>query len=86
MTREIGKKVPGMCTYAEAMVKKGLEQGFEQAQEEIEKERQRANDAEAKLNNLEVYVKELEEKLRAQQNTNAGNANTTNRLDIGTPI
>ncbi len=74
MTREIGKEVPGMCTYAEAMVKKGLEQGFEQAQEEIEKERQRANDAETKLNNTEAqlndartYIKELEEKLRVQQ-------------------
>ena len=73
MTREIGKEVPGMCTYAEAMVKKGLEQGFEQAQEEIEKERQRANDAETKLNNTEAqlndartYRKELEEKLLAQ--------------------
>ena len=78
MTREIGKEVPGMCTYAEAMVRKGLEQGYEQgyeqAREEVERERQRANDAEARLNNTEAelsnataYIKELEEKLRAQQ-------------------
>jgi hypothetical protein len=51
-----------------------------------ERERQRANDAEAKLSDATAYIKELEEKLRAQQNTTTGNTNTTNRLDIGTPI
>ena len=66
-------------------MQKKFQEGRQAEMANTERERQRANDAEAKLNNLEAYVKELEKKLQDQQNTTAGNGNTTNRLDTDTP-
>ena len=37
MTREIGKEVPGMCTYAEAMVKKGLSKDSSKRRKKLKK-------------------------------------------------
>ena len=59
-------------------MQKKFQEGRQAEMANTERERQRANDAEAKLNNLEAYVKELEEKLQDQQNTTVGNVNTTN--------
>ncbi|MCR5203654.1 MAG: type III polyketide synthase [Lachnospiraceae bacterium] len=56
MTREILKEVPEMCTYAEAMVLKGIEQGRQDEMANTEREKRRADAAEAR-------IKELEEKL-----------------------
>ena len=68
MTRELGKEVPEVCTYAEAMVLKGLEQGLEQGlkqginqgrEEERTntlRERQRAEAAEARIRELEALL------------------------------
>lgn len=66
-------------------MQKKFQEGRQAEMANTERERQRANDAEAKLSDATAYIKELEEKLRAQQNTTAGNTNTTNRLDTGTP-
>ena len=68
MVREIGKEVPEMCTYAEAMVLKGLKQGLSQGLEEGRekgreeertntlRERQRAEAAEARVRELEALL------------------------------
>ena len=66
-------------------MQKKFQEGRQAEMANTERERQRANDAEAKLSDATAYIKELEEKLRAQQNTTAGNTNTTNRLDTDTP-
>ena len=64
MTREIGKEVPSMCTYAEAMVLKGLERGIEQGLEQgrqaeeinTKREKARADAAEARIRELEAQL------------------------------
>ncbi|MCR5203455.1 MAG: hypothetical protein K6E47_00185 [Lachnospiraceae bacterium] len=72
MTREILKEVPEMCTYAEAMVLKGIEQGIERGIEQgleqgimqgrqdemanTEREKRRADAAEARIRELEVKL------------------------------
>ena len=47
MTRELGKEVPEVCTYAESLLLKGINQGFDQGRNEervnTEKERLRAD-------------------------------------------
>ena len=53
MTREIGKEVPEVCTYAEALVLRGIKQGIDQEIINTEKEKNRA-DAETQRANAET--------------------------------
>ena len=59
MTRELGKEVPEMCTYAEAMVLKGIERekvNTEREKVNTERERKRAEAAEARVRELEALL------------------------------
>ena len=59
MTREIGKEVPEVCTYAEAMVLKGIKQERDNTKREKQRadaETQRADAAEARIRELEAQL------------------------------
>jgi len=77
MTRELGKEVPEVCTYAESLLLKGINQGFDQGRNEekvnIEKEKlradsetRRADDAIRRAEAAEARIRELEAELAAR--------------------
>ena len=61
MTRELGKEVPELCTYAEAMVLKGMEQ------ERVNTERERANAEREKANAEKERANAEREKANAEK-------------------